>query len=164
MSTLAEVLLQLLPSPVRRCICQHILLSAFAAMKWTQSAFGKNIFLYLNLRLYLRVHTGRNQMLQGVCSLPKEFAFPRASGWKWQWDGSAALDKGGPIPVTDISRQPCLSAVTLLEHFHPASWFIKLSGCFKSTNRRNTWTNSQERRSQNIITWKSPFVWAVSFF
>lgn len=119
---------------------------------------------------------GRSQLSRlGIHRQPA--LFPKGSadaGWKWQWAGSAAFGSEGPILVTGFFPAVLvLSSITLLEHFHPeegrtASWFSNLSWGILSlggpfTNGGNIWMNSWARRSLNILTWKSLFLW-VDFF
>lgn len=129
-------------------------------------------YIHINLCLYLRVHMGRSQ-LSRLGKHRQPALFPKGSsdaGWKWQWAGSAAFGSEGPILVTGFFPAALvLSSIILLEHFHPeegrtASWFSNLSWGILSlgapfTNRGNIWMNSWARRSLNILTWKSPFLW-----
>lgn len=105
-TSLAEVVLLVLPGPVTRPVRLQVLSSVLAAVKWAWSVFGKNLFTYLYLCLYLRVHTGRSQLPQlGKHRQPA--VSPKASSdgvWSWECAKSVAFEKGDPILVTVFSQ------------------------------------------------------------
>lgn len=123
-----------------------------------------------------RVRMGRNQLSKGEHYLFHWLVFPEAP----QVPASSGCEKD-PLLLTGVVQFWCQLfprssihlPVAVLVYFHSqvgrtASWFCELcweiqtmdfkSECLMSTKKRNTWTNSLEKKSLNILMCKSQFI------